>query len=198
MKNLKLLILSLSICLLLGNLGVSGYSNVEPCQRSRCNNCHEKFLYRHVRPNTPLTTDRNAWEKYLREKNDCSRPTQSFLHPKDRERVDAVCSSSGGKRYQGNLCISQSPFTFLTVRSETGTCGVSSVREETKHLILACEVLENRCVPVHFEGNRKGNKPDNNAAGCGSTEKGKGLSFKVSGMWLASSLILVLLSQLLF
>ncbi|XP_010883120.2 angiogenin [Esox lucius] len=186
----------LVISLLLGSQGIKGYSNNEPCQKSRCNNCHNQFLHKHVRPGTPTTTDRNAWEKYLRENNDCKRPTQSFLNPNDRERVDAVCSSSGGKTYKGNLCISRSPFKFLTVRSDPGTCGVSSVREETKHLILACEALENRCVPVHFEGNREGSKPDNNAPGCGSTHSkdstpsGKAVSWRESGMWLMAFLFL--------
>ncbi|KAJ8005051.1 hypothetical protein DPEC_G00142640 [Dallia pectoralis] len=193
-------VLSLVICLLLGNLGVRSYSNNKPCQKSRCNNCHNQFLYKHVRPGTPTTTDRNAWEKYLRENSDCKRPTQSFLNPNDRDRVEAICSSSGGKTFSGNLCISRSPFTFLTVRSNPGTCGVKSVTEETEHLILACEVLENRCVPVHFEGNRVGSKPNNNAPGCGSAESkqenpnGRAVRCGESGLlWLTAFLILSLL-----
>uniref|UniRef100_A0A3P8S0T8 Uncharacterized protein n=1 Tax=Amphiprion percula TaxID=161767 RepID=A0A3P8S0T8_AMPPE len=67
----------------------------------------------------------------------------------------ALCTGAhgGGQVYRENLCISRQPFTFVTVRSQPGTCSIRSVKAETKHLILACEVLENQCLPVHFEGN---------------------------------------------
>uniref|UniRef100_A0A3Q4M8L7 Si:dkey-237j11.3 n=2 Tax=Neolamprologus brichardi TaxID=32507 RepID=A0A3Q4M8L7_NEOBR len=112
---------------------------------------------------TPTTLDQNEWFSYIKNIGDCSRPTQSFIDPKELKRVKAVCSKNGGKTYKDNLCISQQPFTFVTVRSVKDTCGIKSVLKETKHLILACEVLDNECVPVHFEGNPTNLKPDNNA-----------------------------------
>uniref|UniRef100_A0A3B3ZYN7 Uncharacterized protein n=1 Tax=Periophthalmus magnuspinnatus TaxID=409849 RepID=A0A3B3ZYN7_9GOBI len=118
--------------------------NEAPCQLSKWNNGFRTFLKRHIREGTPRSLDQNEWEKYIRDHGGCDRPTQSFLSPDDLERVKAVCSPKGGKVYEENLCISQEPFTFVTVRSEPGTCGIRRVTREKKHLILACEVLDNR------------------------------------------------------
>uniref|UniRef100_A0A3Q3EJ02 Ribonuclease A-domain domain-containing protein n=1 Tax=Kryptolebias marmoratus TaxID=37003 RepID=A0A3Q3EJ02_KRYMA len=108
---------------------------------------------RHLPAGTPNSLNHDEWHKYIVGQRSCDRPTQSFLHPDDLERVKAVCSNRGGKVLKDNLCISRQQFTFVTVRSDKGTCGVRTVTKETKHLILACEQLENQCVPVHFKGN---------------------------------------------
>ena len=164
MKSLSALY-SLSVCVLLSNPAQP--TNDSPCQPSKYNNAHNTFIKRHLRQGIPSTLNKTVWEKYLRDNADCSRPTQSFLPVKDQEKVDAVCSSAGGKRFKQNLCISTSRFNFVTVRSEVNTCVVVSIKSETKYLILACDVLENRCLPVHFEGNPKSLSPDNNAPPCG-------------------------------
>ncbi|KAG7264129.1 hypothetical protein CRUP_003327 [Coryphaenoides rupestris] len=136
-----------------------------PCQPTSWNNGFSTFIRRHIRPDTPKGLDQNQWMAYIL-KLGCDRPTQSFLNSSELERVKAVCSDQGGRRLRENLCISMKPFTFTTVRSEANTCGIRSVKRETKHLILACEVLDNQCLPVHFEGNWEDAKPDNNAKGC--------------------------------
>uniref|UniRef100_A0AAY4C532 Ribonuclease A-domain domain-containing protein n=1 Tax=Denticeps clupeoides TaxID=299321 RepID=A0AAY4C532_9TELE len=133
----------------------------EPCMLTKHNQAHNTFLKRHVAEGAPSTDDQNGWETFLRKSKFCHRPTQSFLPDSERERVNAVCAS-GGKLYKGNLCISKEPFSFITVRVEQGTCGIRKVVRETKHLILACEKIENHCKPVHFEGNPENIKPDNN------------------------------------
>ncbi|XP_051921303.1 uncharacterized protein LOC127600642 [Hippocampus zosterae] len=166
--------------------------NDAPCQRSQWNNGYNTFVKRHIRSGLPASLDVNEWRNYIKNNGGCDRPTQSFLDPKDLDRVRAVCSSAGGKTFKENLCISQEPFSFVTVRSEQGTCGIRNVVRESKHLILACEVLENQCVPVHFEGNPKSAKPSNNARGCRDPDtKGHAPNLKATWPWLLSAMFVV-------
>ncbi|XP_056236967.1 uncharacterized protein LOC130172339 [Seriola aureovittata] len=179
--------LTLAICLQMGHQTFA--RNDAPCQRGTWNNGYNTFVKRHIRSGTPTSLDQNQWEDYIKKNGGCERPTQSFLQPKDLERVKAVCTNSGGKRYKENLCISDQPFKFVTVRSVLGTCGIKSVREETKHLILACEVLENQCLPIHFEGNPDNVTPNNNAKGCQDPHtKDHATSFKMT--WLQMLFVL--------
>lgn len=184
---------TLVVCLLLGQQ--TSAKNEAPCQLSKWNNGFRTFLKRHIRDGTPRSLDQNEWEKYIRNNGGCDRPTQSFLSTDDLERVKAVCSTKGGKTYKENLCISQETFKFVTVRSEPGTCGIRSITPETKHLILACEVLDNQCLPVHFEGNPKSEKPSNNARGCQDPQaKGHAPELHVSALWLCSVLLLLFIN----
>ncbi|XP_070767934.1 uncharacterized protein [Enoplosus armatus] len=180
--------LTLAVCLLLGHQTFA--KNDAPCQLSKWNNGYDTFIRRHVRHGTPTSLDQNEWENYIKNNGGCVRPTQSFLDPKDLDRVRDVCTSRGGKAHMDNLCISKQPFTFVTVRSEMGTCSIRSIRQETKHLILACEVLSNQCLPVHFEGNPDSSKPNNNARGCqDSQSRDHASSFKMTWLWLLSALL---------
>lgn len=182
--------LTLVVCLLLWQQTCA--RNEAPCQLSKWNNGFDTFRKRHVRDDTPQSLDQNEWEKYIRNHGGCSRPTQSFLPKSDLDRVMAVCSNTGGKAYKENLCISQEPFTFVTVRSEPGTCGIRSVKPEKKHLILACEKLDNQCLPVHFEGNPKDLRPSNNDRGCQDPTKGHAPALRVSALWFGCVLLLLL------
>lgn len=173
--------LALFACLLLASQTMA--RNEAPCQRSKRNKGFDTFLQRHLPSGTPTSLDQNQWRRYILNKTGCGRPTQSFLHPKDLARVKEVCSERGGERFKDNLCISRQSFTFVTVRSEMGTCGIKNVREETKHLILACEVLGNDCLPVHFEGNPEDLKPRNDGKGCGDPEA-KGRAPSPNTTWL--------------
>ncbi|XP_029928275.1 angiogenin-like [Myripristis murdjan] len=188
MANLRAL-LSLAVCLLLSQQTVA--KNDSPCQKSKWKTAFDTFVKRHIRSGTPDSLDQNEWEKYIRNHGGCNRPTQSFLHPSDLDRVKAVCTSGGGKTYQENLCISRQPFNFVTVRSEPGTCGIRSIHRETKHLILACEVLDNQCLPVHFEGNPQNAKPDNNARACQQGRAGAP-SLKMTWLWLLSIFVVLI------
>ncbi|XP_071326535.1 uncharacterized protein [Trachinotus anak] len=182
--------LILAVCLLLGHQTFA--KNDAPCQLSKWNNGFNTFVKRHIPGGIPTSLDQNEWKKYIMNNGNCDRPTQSFLHQKDLERVKAVCTNAGGKTHKQNLCISQQPFNFVTVRSEQGTCGIRSVRNETKHLILACEVLQNQCVPVHFEGNPDSLKPENNARGCRDPQiKDHAPSFKMT--WFQLLLVLLII-----
>ncbi|KAM7420885.1 hypothetical protein PAMA_015205 [Pampus argenteus] len=184
-------LLILTTCSLLGHQ--TNAKNEAPCQLSSWKNGFNTFVKRHIRSGTPNSLDQNEWEKYIRDHGGCDRPTQSFLHPDELDKVKAVCTSRGGKVYKDNLCISQQPFTFITVRSDQGTCGIRNVRQETKYLILACEVLDNQCLPVHFEGNPQNIKPSNNANGCQDPNtRGHAPSFKMTWLWLLSFLLVII------
>ncbi|XP_034554532.1 uncharacterized protein LOC117823438 [Notolabrus celidotus] len=182
--------LTLSVCLMLAHQTFA--KNDAPCQLSRWNNGFDTFLRRHIRDGTPVTMDQNEWEKYIKNNGGCDRPTQSFLHPRDLEKVKNVCTNKGGKRLRENLCISKESFSFVTVRSVPGTCGIKSITEEIKHLILACELLSNQCLPVHFEGNPKNLKPDNNAKDCQDTSSDAPGS-RMTWLWLLTALLVVVL-----
>lgn len=175
-------VLAWSLCLLLGSQAF--VRNEAPCQRARSNKGYKTFLQRHLPPGTPTSLDWEDWKNYIQSKTGCGRPTQSFLNPGDLDRVREVCTSTGGKAYKENLCISDKEFTFVTVRSEPGTCGIKSIREETKHLILACEMLGDDCLPVHFEGNPEALKPGYASRGCQDPEKGKGHAPSLTVTWL--------------
>ncbi|XP_038567285.1 uncharacterized protein LOC119897560 [Micropterus salmoides] len=180
--------LALAICLLLGHQTFA--KNDAPCQLSKWNNGFDTFVKRHIRAGTPTSLNKNEWENYIRDNGGCDRPTQSFLSPKDLDRVKDVCTNKGGKIYKENLCISKQPFTFVTVRSVTGTCGIRSVQNDTKYLILACEVLGNQCLPVHFEGNPDYSKPNNNARDCQDPQTGDHApNFKMTWLWVLSALL---------
>lgn len=181
--------LTLAVCLLLGHQ--TSAKNDAPCQPSKWNNGFNTFVKRHIRSGIPTSLSKNDWETYIKNNGGCDRPTQSFLSPKDLDRVKDVCTNQGGKTFKENLCISRQSFSFVTVRSEPGTCGIRSVKEETKHLILACEVVDNQCLPVHFEGNPGDSQPSNNAKGCQDPRlDSHAPSFKMTWLWLLSLLLL--------
>ncbi|KAG8009710.1 hypothetical protein GBF38_004881 [Nibea albiflora] len=139
--------------------------NNAPCLPSRKNG-YNTFVSRHIRSDIPNSLDRKVWENYIERDKNCSRPTQSFLQQNDQRRVKDVCTAKGGVIHRGNLCLSRQPFTFVTVKIDKSTCSIEDVREETKHLILACDRLDNQCLPVHFEGNPENLKPNNNDRPC--------------------------------
>uniref|UniRef100_A0A3P9JFV0 Uncharacterized protein n=1 Tax=Oryzias latipes TaxID=8090 RepID=A0A3P9JFV0_ORYLA len=154
----------LAACILIGQQA-SAYNDV-PCQPSINNNAHDTFLRRHAPPGSPTTNDQNSWQKFIEKRKElCKRPVQSFIPNEEREKLIAVCSAAGGKVYEKNLCISKEDFTFFTVRVDK-KCVVTNVQQETKRLILACDKVDNKCVPVHFEANARNVKPKDNALDC--------------------------------
>ncbi|XP_051576001.1 uncharacterized protein LOC127453577 [Myxocyprinus asiaticus] len=144
--------------------------NSVPCMPAKYNNAHNVFLKRHIPEGVPNTWDQNAWETFLRNIHTCTRPTQSFFRASEKQRVDNVCTKAGGKTLSGNLCISKDKFSFVTVRIDVtnGACGIRSMHNETKHIILACEEIGDFCQPVHFEGNPENTTPSNNLLDCGA------------------------------
>ncbi|XP_060776508.1 uncharacterized protein LOC132885987 [Neoarius graeffei] len=143
--------------------------NPKPCMQAKSNNAHAIFLKRHLPDGVPKTWDQNEWNALLRQIKTCGRPTQSFFHESDRERVNAVCTKAGGKQLSGHLCISKEKFSFVTVRVnvDEGLCGIKRMSNETKHIILGCDEVKDMCRPVHFEGNPNNLMPSNNQPDCG-------------------------------
>ncbi|KAI4893210.1 hypothetical protein NFI96_030938, partial [Prochilodus magdalenae] len=136
-----------------------------PCMPSSKPNAYDAFLSKHVRSDAPTTLDQNQWQAFIRQIGTCQRPVQSFLPYSDKQRVDRVCSSSGGKTFSENLCISDQEFTFTTVHVDNN-CVVRQVVPETKYIILGCDELQGQCRPVHFEANKNNTGPDPESPDC--------------------------------
>ncbi|XP_062847850.1 uncharacterized protein LOC134310234 [Trichomycterus rosablanca] len=188
--NIHTLILLVSTLSLVSSLE----GNPKPCMRAKSNNAHSVFLKRHLPDGVPKTWDQNVWNTLLRQINTCGRPTQSFFHQNDRERVNAVCTKGGGKQLSGNLCISKEKFSFVTVRVDVGEglCGIKSMRNETKHIILACDEVGDACRPVHFEGNPNSLVPNNNDRDCGEgSQPGSGFKAVISKSLVVFTLIVL-------
>ncbi|TKS82115.1 hypothetical protein D9C73_016224 [Collichthys lucidus] len=179
----------LLVCLLLARQAFA--KNEAPCQLSKWNNGYNTFVKRHI---CSVTQNPVNISNCIRNNGNCDRPTQSFLQPKDVDKVKGVCTSEGGVIYKENLCISRQSFTFVTVRIDTSTCSIKSVQNETKHLILACDRLDNQCLPVHFEGNPNNSKPNNNADPCQAlNSEALAPTFKMTWLWLVCCLFVLLL-----
>ncbi|XP_041962399.1 uncharacterized protein LOC121720399 isoform X2 [Alosa sapidissima] len=133
-----------------------------PCMPSAWRSAYDTFLKRHLPEDQPSSLDQNQWESFIRQHKLCHRPTQSFLHPEDKQQVLDVCSAAGGRTMQNNLCISGQEFSFTTVHLLYKDCTIKKVFSETKHLILACDDIDGVCRPVHFQRNPNGTKPDQN------------------------------------
>lgn len=182
---------TLSIGLLLAHQTLA--RNDAPCQPTTWNNGYKTFVRHHIPSGTPDSLNQTEWKNFIQAKTGCGRPTQSFLSSKDLDKVREVCSSKGGMTHKENLCISRESFTFVTVRSVPHTCGIKSVREEKKHLILACEVLGDDCLPVHFEGNPENLKPSVNAGACQDPRiKGRAPSLSMTWLCVPVSILLLL------
>lgn len=137
----------------------------EPCTKAKKKDAYDTFLHRHLRKDIP-TDPRNLreWQKFITKIKTWDRPIQSFFPISEARMVMAVCSS-GGKEYQGNLCISKKPLKFFTVYIKNKK-QVKKVKVQEQHAILGCDKIENKCKPVHFEANTNDATPDNNKADC--------------------------------
>lgn len=131
----------------------------------------DRFNKRHLRPDTPNTTDIEEWSKFIKDINGCSRDVQTFLNSQERSKVDQVCAATGGKVYgqNSNLCISKTRFTFFEVRVNCNECKVFKVSNVTQHIILGCDKFREKCLPVHFQTNSNNMTPENSQKNCGSS-----------------------------
>lgn len=125
-----------------------------PCQSARNNNAFNNFTRKHILTTSLSSRQTRAWADYLMAKRLCGRePLQSFLRKDDTDSVIRICNGRG-VRYRQNMCISKRSFTVYLVRSVlTDTrCEIQSIDKENSYVIVACEVIENRCLPVHYQG----------------------------------------------
>lgn len=162
MSALKGLVL-LAVCIQVSQQASA--HNDAPCQLNKNNNAHNIFLHRHNPSGSPTTLDKKQWQEFIEKQKLCGRPIQSFIRHEEHDKLIAVCSATGGKVYDKNLCISKEMFSFVTVTANETSCEVKEVTKEEKHLILACDKVDNKCVPVHFKPN-KDHTPKNYPRDC--------------------------------
>lgn len=124
-----------------------------PCQRSQNNNAYNTFNHRHVLSDEFDMNSEWAWTDYLNRNRLCGRKRfQSFLPQSYADSIIRICNGRG-TRDTGNLCISTERFTVYIVQSSltNGQCEVKKPRNNKYYVTVACEVLDNQCLPVHYE-----------------------------------------------
>lgn len=136
------------------------FSNwAHPCQRSLNNNAYNQFKRRHVLSHQFDTSRTRAWEDYLTRKSLCGRTSlQSFVRKDYGSSVVRICNGRGNRVGQ-NTCISERRFRVFVVQSavRNGRCEVQSpVQSGRFYVTVACEVIENRCLPVHYVRQTRG------------------------------------------
>ncbi|XP_078147694.1 uncharacterized protein LOC144543518 [Centroberyx gerrardi] len=145
---------------------VSPQYNRRPCEKSSNNNAFNQFVYRHFLKEDFDRKSKPAWTSYLKKKNLCRRtPLQTFIDKRQQESVLEICRSSG-TRYEGNKCISTRRMPVYVVRVDTSSlsCTIKSLTKRSQYVTVACDAIENLCLPVHFEGGVQRPKP--NAKSC--------------------------------
>lgn len=133
-------------------LGIFGPAS-EPCTRENYEVNYRKFVHKHV---LQTDFDRNsprAWESYLKDQQLWCRvgaPIQSFVEPS--QNVDDVCTDGLRVLNGGNLCISQSEMKVydVTTTKNNDDCTID-VQPRQTYVIVACDKVGNRCLPVHYE-----------------------------------------------
>lgn len=87
--------------------------------------------------------------RYLKKNGLCGRaPVQSFIQA-TKDQVVQVCGTKGSRVVGGgNLCISKSTMKIYHVESE---CFVKNVNVHHHKVVLACDKVGRKCLPVHYE-----------------------------------------------
>lgn len=164
MKSAVVLMLFVTLVLSDGwDKGTFSYDKPEmfpdkPCQKSKKNNAYDIFTQRHILQDDFDTNSIEAWAKYLTTKNLCGRTKtkpQSFLCRSDTNSIIGICNNRGTIK-EKNLCISDEKFNVFIVQSSVikGKCEVSLSKGQY-YVIVACDVINNRCLPVHYDGQNK-------------------------------------------
>ncbi|ROL43139.1 hypothetical protein DPX16_1777 [Anabarilius grahami] len=124
-----------------------------PCESVTDNNAYYKFEHKHILQSNFDTNSRSAWERYLTRNGLCGRaPQQSFLRKNNEDRVKGICHERG-VRYSGNMCISKSSLKVYIVRShyDSNRKCRAHVRSRYYYVVVACDVVVNQCLPVHYQ-----------------------------------------------
>ena len=96
--------------------------------------------------------------RYLEEERICGeRPNQALIDTTQKD-IKQVCTRRGWRLQgtssgdKGNLCISKSSQSMYIVQSNNlNGCTVTNVKPLSQKVVLACNNVENRCLPVHLE-----------------------------------------------
>lgn len=96
------------------------------------------------------------WHSYLASKNLCGRvKVQSFIDAEESQ-ISQTCTGTGWRvegATVGNLCINITPMDVFDVDSEKegGKCTVKFVKQRKGPVVVACNMVEGQCLPVHYE-----------------------------------------------
>ncbi|XP_034005959.1 uncharacterized protein LOC117498021 [Trematomus bernacchii] len=130
------------------------HANNPPCRTRRNNNAYNSFSRKHILRDEFDYMNYNEWERYIRNHGLTDRPLQSFFTSGDDERVTDICNGKGqplkSSRYRANLCISHRTFPVFHVKLDQNN-RVTNVDHAIQFVVLACDVVENQCLPVHYE-----------------------------------------------
>ncbi|KAL4618267.1 hypothetical protein GN956_G20692 [Arapaima gigas] len=134
---------------------------------------YKRFLDRHVITEPFDRNNAEKWEEYLTEKKLCGRVLiQSFME--DERLVEDICNCSGRRLMipqnplnNENYCISENKIDVFDVQSHNTTrgCQVEHVTKRYGYVIVACDKIRNRCLPVHYE-QYQNEEPNMNADHC--------------------------------
>uniref|UniRef100_A0A096M875 Uncharacterized protein n=1 Tax=Poecilia formosa TaxID=48698 RepID=A0A096M875_POEFO len=140
-------------------VGVNPALGLSPCQRTASNNAFNRFVRKHVLQAAFDTNSKTRWESYLRNLNLCDRPRQSFVSRGDQQQFVEICNGNG-KRQNGNLCTSTRSVQLydLRVRQTLQGCIVTNLRHVRRYVTVACDKVNNICLPVHFDSSQT-NRP---------------------------------------
>lgn len=128
-----------------------------PCQDRSRESQYDDFVQRHILGERFDRNSRDAWERYLKEHHLwCRTSVQSFIE-NDVQDVNMICSNDGRRltetvTYAGNLCISNSNMLIydVTFKKTNSGCDIN-VASNQRPVIVACNKVGNRCLPVHFQ-----------------------------------------------
>ncbi|XP_037392734.1 uncharacterized protein LOC119263057 isoform X1 [Pygocentrus nattereri] len=148
--------------------------NSAPCKPSSNRYMNKRFNQHHFCTLNSYGTDHKLWTKFIKDHKVCNYKSgiKSFLDNSEKNQVEDVCSPSGGKLFERhtNLCISKQAFCFIEVRWDDN-CEVWKVSNVTQHIILACDEIRRKCLPVHFEKNPQNSQPHEKSLKCSSSEE---------------------------
>ncbi|KAL6489587.1 hypothetical protein MHYP_G00033280 [Metynnis hypsauchen] len=127
---------TLRVCTTLASKSLALEYNPYPCMHSDNASAYNSFLSKHVCSDAPKTLDQKEWQAFIKQIGTCDRPVQSFLPYSDKQSVDNVCSSSGGKTHHDNMCISKQVQLHCSARGQQLHSKTGHLREEVHHSSL--------------------------------------------------------------
>ncbi|KAL3046168.1 hypothetical protein OYC64_004222 [Pagothenia borchgrevinki] len=166
MKNKESMITTALIILTMAFAFV--HANNPPCRTRSNNNAYNSFSRKHILRDEFDYRNDNEWEIYIRKHGLTDRPLQSFIVSGNDERVTDICKGAGqpleSSRYRANLCISHRKCLVYHVKLDKNN-RVTNVDHAIQFVVLACDVVENQCLPVHYE-KYTNQLPNRSAAPC--------------------------------
>ncbi|KAM7377085.1 hypothetical protein PAMA_013729 [Pampus argenteus] len=128
--------------------------NKRPCEETHKKNAYNDFKEKHILKKEFNTALPEEWKTYLEEQKLCNRPRQSFIRKEDEQKALQICQGSGWN-VKDNLCVSDSSMKVYELEVEVeNDCKVKLLDTkgtDNKYVTVACDKIENKCVPVHYE-----------------------------------------------